>query len=228
MDTDDPGLTILPPCNSRVHSGLINVASQCLSEGLSEISHHADVHRDVIFLRSACKGERVVLEKRDLRATQEDVLTSLDGGFLLFDLNLHDIAGMLNNLADVCFVTATDFAPCTFSKIQYSSKDPEAPEDSDGAAKGWPIGLDHAKRSVERPEKEEDEEQMVGVPKSLEILATRSFHSSDSHCHEAEKHDVAGPAGSGGKVGQQPAFETEAVSFGESGKVVPVGDGMKP
>lgn len=53
---------------------------------------------DVVFLGCASKREGVILPDGDFRAAQEDVLSSTGRGVLLLDLDLANVAGVLDDL----------------------------------------------------------------------------------------------------------------------------------
>lgn len=64
------------------------------------------------------------LEVRDLRATQEDVLSSTCGGLLLLDLDFHDLGRVLNDLRDISPVTRADFTKDTLVDPDNSTNEP--------------------------------------------------------------------------------------------------------
>lgn len=53
---------------------------------------------DVVLLGGAGQRKGVILPQRDRRAAEEDVLSSPSLGVLLLDLNLADVAGVLDDL----------------------------------------------------------------------------------------------------------------------------------
>lgn len=70
------------------------------------------------------ESERVPLEVRDFRATQEDVLSSTCGGLLLLDLDFHDLGRVLNDLRDISPVTRADFTKDTLVDPDNSTNEP--------------------------------------------------------------------------------------------------------
>lgn len=119
---------------------------------------------------------------------------------LFHDLDFDDVGRVLNDLGDVGSVLSTDFTPGTFCEVAQSTGHPKLPENSNRGTEGSTVGLDHAERSVERPEEEEHHEQVVSVPETLEVGTTRSLQCGSSHCHQASQHDVSGPTRAGGEV----------------------------
>lgn len=60
----------------------VEIATQCFSENLCEITDHTDVNGNVILLRGTGEREGVILPDRNLGAAQEDVLGLLVYSFL--------------------------------------------------------------------------------------------------------------------------------------------------
>lgn len=113
-------------------------------------------------------------------------------------------------------MSATDLTSDTLSKINVSTIGPVLPEHTDSCGTntdtvGSEIRLDHAEGSVDGPEKEEDNEQVVGVPEPLEVCATHLLNGCSHHRHERDEHDVARPAGTGNKVGKKPASKAQSI-----------------
>lgn len=164
--------------------------------------------RDVVFFRCAGKRERMVLPDGDLRAAQEDVLSSAGLSVLLLDLNFANVAGMLDDLGDVRLVSSSYFTGDALGEVRKSTVHPVLPEDTDTVAEGRKVGLNHAEGSVDGPEDEEDDEQMVHVPETFEVRATSLLRSRDSDGHECSQHNVTAPSGSSCKVGEDEAHES--------------------
>ena len=66
------------------------------------------------------------LEKGDLGARKEDVLTGSDGGFFLLDLEFHDLGRVLDDLGDVSPVARPDFAEYPFGDPDHTADKPIA------------------------------------------------------------------------------------------------------
>jgi hypothetical protein len=64
------------------------------------------------------------LEVRDLRATDEDVLSGTSSGLFLLDLQLHDVGRMLNDLVDVSPVAGTNLTEDTFPDPDNTADEP--------------------------------------------------------------------------------------------------------
>jgi hypothetical protein len=92
---------------------------------------------------------------------------------LLFDLNLADVAGMLNNLGNVRLVPSSNFTRDTLSEIRESTIHPVLPKNTDTVAEGRKVRRDHAESAVDGPEQEKNDEEVVHVPEALEVVATR-------------------------------------------------------
>lgn len=141
----------------------VDFASEGFADGFGEITDHADVYRYVVLLGRTCKGKRMILPQAHLGAAEEDVLSCPGLRMLLLDLNLADIARVLNNLGDVCLVSPADLASNSLRKVDISSVHPVLPEDADGRgadghAEWRKVGLDHTECAMDRPEEEEDDE----------------------------------------------------------------------
>jgi hypothetical protein len=72
------------------------------------------------------------------------------------------------------------------------------------------IRLDHAEHSVQLPADEEDDEQVVGIPKALEVRPASLFHGKEHHDTEGGCHDPASRTGARGEVGCQEGYDTTA------------------
>jgi hypothetical protein len=147
---------------------------------------------------------------------------------LLLDLDFAHIAGMLNDLGNVRLVPSTDLARDALSQVCESTIHPVLPEDTNAVAVWRKIGLDHAESAMDGPEDEEDNEEMVRVPEALKVCPSRLLCCCQRNRHQCEEHDVSTPAGACCKVGKNKAHEPEVVGGRESGKVVPMRDGVDP
>lgn len=152
---------------------------------------------------------------------------------LFLDLDLTDVAGVLDDLGDVRLVLAADLSGDPLGEVDEATVHPVLPKDTnsrraDGDAEGGEVRLDHAESAVDGPENKEDDEQVVRVPEALEIGAARLFDRGGYHGHECSEHHVAGPARSCNKVGKQPAFEAEVVLCRQLSEIVPVGNRVDP
>ena len=206
VDADNAGLAVLF-LSVAVAGGFFEGAAEGFAECLREVADHADVDGDVVFLGGRGEGEGVVLPDGDFGAAQEDVLTGARVRVLLLDLDLDDVRGVLDNLADEGLVLSAHLTPPAFAEVEDSAKHPELPEHADTIAKRFTVGFDHAEGAVEGPEEEEDQEQVVRVPEPLEVGLFRLFEGRAGHGREADEHDIAGPAWAGHKVGLEPAGE---------------------
>ena len=215
-------LVFLAPCL------LVEIASKCLSERAGEVTNHADVNRDVVLLGGGGEREGMVLPDRDLWAAEEDVLTGPCCSVFLLDLDLADIAGVVNNLRDVGFVASAHFTRNALSKVGESTIHPVLPEDTDAVAEGRKVGLDHAESTVDGPENKEDDEHVMSVPEALKVRATRLLSSCNGNGHQREQHDVSTPSRSCSEVGEDETHESEFVECGEAGEVVPMRNGVNP
>lgn len=186
------------------------------------------MYGDVVLLGRRREGEGVVLPDRDLRATEEDVLTSTRRGVLLLNLDLADVAGVVDDLGHVGLVSSTHLTRNAFGKVGKSAVHPILPEDTNAVAEGRKVRLDHAEGTVDGPEHEEDDEHVVGVPEALEVGAARLLSSSNGDGHQSKQHDIATPSGSGSKVGEDEAHKAKFVECSETGKVVPMSDSVNP
>lgn len=157
------------------------------------------------------------LEVRDLRATQEDVLSSTCCGLLLLNLDFHDLGRMLNDLRDVSPVTRADFTKDTLVDPDNSSDKPVTllvtnkedegdvrshsqfsweelvayPEDTNSVKRAvWrPVRLDHAEHSMKLPVDEEYDEQMVRIPEAFEVSTTTLLNREPNHDAKSNRHN---------------------------------------
>jgi hypothetical protein len=155
-------------------------------------------------------------------------LSGASDGVLLLDLDLADVAGVVDDLGDVCLVATADLTGNSLCQVRESTVHPVLPEDTDTVAEGGKVGLDHAEGAVDGPENEEDDEHVVRVPETLKVGTTRLLSSCDGNGHERKQHDITTPSGTGGEVGEDEAHEAQLVDGGKLGEVVPMGDGVDP
>lgn len=189
--------------------------------------------RDVILLGRTSQRKRMILPQRDSRATKEDVLAGPCLCIFLLDLNLADVARVLNHLGYVRLVSPSYFSRNSLCKVAEAAIHPILPKDTNrrgtnARAKGGNVGLNHAKGTMQRPKEEENDKHVVRIPESLIICASRLLDRRDNHAHESQQHHVASPARPRSEVGEQPAVEAQLVLGSDLGKVVPVSYGMYP
>lgn len=125
-------------------------------------------------------------------------------------------------------MAAPNLPRCALCKVRESSIHPVLPKDTDAIAERCKVRLNHAKRSVDRPENEEDDEQMVRIPEAFELRATMFLSSRPAHGRQRDEHNVAAPSGARGEIGDEEADEAEAVDLGEDPEISPMGDGVEP
>lgn len=152
---------------------------------------------------------------------------------LLLDLDLADVAGMLDNFGDVSLVTSAHLTGDTLCKIDKSTVHPVLPKDTNSLSPDrnteWSnIGLNHAERSVGGPEYKENHEHVVRVPESLVVGSACLLHTGDDHARQGDEHNVTCPARSRHQVSEQEAVDTKVVLGRNLGKVIPVSDGVNP
>ena len=135
---------------------------------------------------------------------------------------------MLDNLGNIRLVSSSYFTCNTFGQVRKSTVHPVLPEDTDAVAEGRKVRRDHAEGAVDRPEEEEDDEEVVGVPKALEVLSTCLLRRCERDRHQCNQHNVATPARTSSEVGQDETHEPEVVRCGELGQIVPMCDCVDP
>ena len=132
---------------------------------------------DVIFFGGGGECKRMVLPNGDFGAAEENILSCAGFGVFLLDLNLEHVAGVLDDFRDVSLVLPTHFTCYSFHQVDVAAIHPVLPEDADGGSTKtdteWcGVWLNHAERSVDRPEYEEDDEEVVGVPEAFEVSSS--------------------------------------------------------
>ena len=110
---------------------------------------------------------------------------------LLLNLQLHDVAGVLDDFRDVRLVSSADFPHHSLDQVDEPAPHPVLVEDARTKAERLCICLDHAESSMDGPENEEDDEEVMGVPESLKVDTLESVHRCDDHGHQCSEHDVA-------------------------------------
>jgi hypothetical protein len=106
-------------------------------------------------------------------------LTSAGLGVLLLDLDFADVARMLDDLGNVRLVSSANFACNALAEVSESTVHPVLPENTDAIAEGRKVGFDHAESSVDGPKDEEDDEEVVHVPKALKVCSSCLFRSRE-------------------------------------------------
>lgn len=115
----------------------------------------------------------MILPDGDLRAAKENILSSFCDSVVLFDLNLDDVAGMLNYLADICLMFSANFPHSSLPEVEQTSNHPEFPENTNTITERRAIWFDHTEGAMEGPEEEEYEKEMVRIPiKNQQLLYT--------------------------------------------------------
>ena len=167
------------------------ITSQLFAQLLGEIADDTHMDRQVILLWGTGQRERMPLPQRDLGAAQKDVLAGQCMCVFLLDLNLDDLGGMQDDTGNHRLLFGTPFTCDTFHQIDESTSDPVLPETRDVLAVRGSIGRQQTEGSVERKEEEKDQEEMMPVPKDLELLHPDRGQGRDNHDDEDHQHDVA-------------------------------------
>jgi hypothetical protein len=147
---------------------------------------------------------------------------------LLLDLDLADVAGVVDDLGDVCLVASAHLTGNSLGQVCKSTVHPVLPEDTNTVAEGRKVGLNHAEGTVDGPEDEEYDEHVVRVPEALKVGTARLLGRREGNRHEREQHNVSTPSRAGGKVGEDESHEAQLVDGGKLGEVVPMGNGVDP
>lgn len=130
-------------------------------------------------------------------------------------------------------MSAADLTEDTFDDEDDPAGEPISPKHADDVeAASAVVGLDHAEHAVQLPADEEDDEEMVGVPKLFKpsVRAASAFLDGEpNHDPQGDGHDPSGHAGSGGKVedeelGKRVRRRVLCEDDGEHRKVVHMGD----
>ena len=147
---------------------------------------------------------------------------------VFLDLDFADIARVLDDLGDICFVSTSDFTRNALYKVCEASDKPVLVENADTVAVGCAIIFDHAKFAMNRPKDEEDDEHVVRVPKAFVVRSTRLLDGCEDHGHERNQHEIARPSRTCDELSQDEADEAKLLSGRQSSIVVPMRKGVKP
>lgn len=97
-----------------------------------------------------------------------------------------------------------DFTKDTLDDEDYATREPVPPEDTDNVvAADAVVRLNHAEHTVELPTDEEDDEEMVGIPKLFESsvgTTTTLLHGEPDHYTECSGHDPSSDTGARRKI----------------------------
>lgn len=170
----------------------------------------------------------MVLPDRDLGAAEEDVLPWPHFGPFLVNLNFNHVAWMLYDLRHERLVSSSDLSKNALEEVHKAAIHPVFPEDAGAEAERCGVGLDHAESAMNRPEEEEDDEEVMDAPETLVVCPPRLVDRGEKHGHEGEEHDVARPARASHEVGLEEANEAQFLLCSELSKVVPVSYCMDP
>lgn len=94
---------------------------------------------------------------------------------LFLNLYLHNITWVLNDLRDEGLMSTAHLSEHSLDQIYESTIHPVKPKHAGPRAERCRICLDHAKRSMDRPEDEEYDEQMMREPESFVVAFLESF-----------------------------------------------------
>lgn len=119
----------------------------------------------------------MVLPDGDFRAAKKDILSSFRGRVIFLDLNLDNVARVLNDFADICLVFSTNLSHSPLAEVKEAPNHPELPENANTITERWAIRLYHAESTVKRPEEEKYEEEMVRIP--LIMLIICPYHTQE-------------------------------------------------
>lgn len=100
---------------------------------------------------------------------------------------------MLDDLGDIRPVPATNLTHDPLGQVGNRAIDPVLVEAAVSGAERLEVCRNHAENAMDRPEHEEDDEQMVQIPEPLEIRTTGLLDGRTHHHHQCDQHDPAGP-----------------------------------
>lgn len=80
---------------------------------------------------------------------------------------------MLDDLGDECFVPSPNFSSDPFQQVNEAAVHPVLPEHTRACTERRGVCFDQTESSMDRPENEKNDEEMVSIPKSLEVLALK-------------------------------------------------------
>jgi hypothetical protein len=80
---------------------------------------------------------------------------------------------MLNDFGDKSLVSSTDLSCKSFGQVGESSDHPVLIKHTNAVAMWFSVILDHAEFTMNRPEDEEDDEHVMGVPETFKVSFAR-------------------------------------------------------
>lgn len=125
-------------------------------------------------------------------------------------------------------MSATHLSEYSLDQIYESTVHPVQPEHASSGAKRRGICLDHAERSMDRPEDEEYDEQMMCEPEPFVVTFLESFEGCHKYRHQDDQHDISRPPWASGEVRQHESFEALIVLGSQLCEIVPMGGSMDP
>ncbi len=122
----------------------------------------------------------------------------------------------------------TYFSEYSLDQVHKPTIHPVLPEHARSRTEWCCICLDHAECSMNGPEDEEYDEQMMREPETLMVLPLESFQRSDQHGHQDREHDISRPPWAGSEIDKKKSFEALIALGSQLCKVVPVSNCMDP
>lgn len=187
-----------------VFLGLLRTTSEGIPERFGEISHLANMYRDIWVERARCDREGMPLVTRDGRDLQEEPLAGLVLHGWLLELDLHSIVRMPNDLVDLGLAPSPDFTVDSFCQIDSTGH--QFPSPAFIAYAVIPERLagkrrvridrvsDEAARSMCVHAQQERDEEVMRVPEGLERLPSYPMMSCGVHQKHTQEHDMSSDA----------------------------------
>lgn len=200
VDTREKPIDLPPP---GAHHGssvtghvlpIIKVNSEGVGQVHGPVADETDVDGDKVLLWGAGQGERMPLDQTDLWATEEDVLTSLEVQVLLTHLHLHHMGRMEDDFGDVGLGPGPPLPGDTFEEVKGTGEDPILPKGSGVPALWLTVRLDHAKGTMKGKETDEDDVEMMSIPKDLIVMGAYALDGGNGDEEKGEEHEVPSPS----------------------------------
>lgn len=112
---------------------------------------------------------------------------------LLLDLNLDDVAWVLDDLRYKSRMSSSNLSGDSLSQIDNTSISPVLIENASARAEGRKILGDHAPNAVHGPKHKKYDEQMMRIPEPFKVRSAWLFNRGKYHCHQACEHNPASP-----------------------------------
>lgn len=127
---------------------------------------------------------------------------------------------MLDHFRNDRRMSSSNLSRHSLSQINHGPIDPILIENTVSRTKRRKIRRNHTPDTVHGPENEKHNKQVMRIPETLKVCASRLFDRCSDHEHEGDQHNPSCPGWACQETSSKEAREALAVFGGELGYVV--------